>query len=150
MTKINDPEIHTWERVRRPFTGVVLKKPKLITVRMLEKWDVCHEGIVWFKLATTPRKNFPLTYDHVEDAFSRRIVEQRFRTVWFSWLAIRIFSDLSRQTLGNAAANRVLNTKLKEFMASVTVVSLNEYPQGILLIEQARLGQMLIRIIDEL
>ena len=139
----------TWERVKRPMTGMRLRKPKSITRNMLERWDICHEGMVWFDHVTTSDK-FPLTNEFIEQAFSRRVTDMRFRTVWFSWLAIRLFSDLSKQTTGNAAANRVLNAKLKEFMASVTLVSLRDLPEGIRAIEHARLGSMLVRILNEL
>ena len=149
MTTHKEPEFHTWERARHPLTGVKLRKPKSITRKMLERWDICYEAIVWFDKVAV-RRQFPLTNEFVEKAFSKRVFEMRFRTVWFSWLAIRLFSDLSKQCQDNATANRALNAKLQSFQAAVTVVSLKEMPEGIRAIEHARLGQMFIRILDEL
>jgi len=149
VTKIKEPELHTWDRVRHPMTGMKLRKPKSITRKMVERWDICYEGVVWFD-HIAPSGQFPLNDTFIEQAFSRRIVEMRFKTVWFSWLAIRVFSALSKQTKGNVTANRALNAKLKEFMAAVTLVSLRDLPEGLRAIEHARLGQLFVRILGEL
>jgi hypothetical protein len=140
----------TWVRAKRPLIGIKLRKPKSITRKMIDRWDVCFEGITWFNLVCTPAGRFPLTGEFVDQAFSKPTYEVRFKTVWFSWLAIRVFSDLSKQTTDKPLANRVLNAKLNEFQSAVTRVGLKELPYGLLMIEQAQLGHLFIQSIDDL
>lgn len=145
-----EQEIHTWQRTKRPLTGMKLRKPKSITRAMLDRWDICFEGITWFN-HVAPRGRFLLTEQFIDEAFSRHTVDIRFKTVWLGWLAIRLFTDLSRQTDGNATANRALNAKLREYSAAITRVNLKrDLPQGLLMIEQARLAHLLINMLSEL
>ena len=103
------------QRVVGPFSGVKLIKPGIVTLHMLEAWDVCYDGYVWLK---NNGSLLPLTPEAIEKAMQRTHVGE-FQISWLITINNHVFENFLRQT-DSKPARIAINKMRAEYNASVT------------------------------
>jgi hypothetical protein len=134
---------------RKPLSGLVLRKPKVVNLSMLERWDVCYDAHDWLKNTPGLKGFFRLHDGFVEDTFSRYSATVSFKPRWFVVLARHLGDDLMKQT-NNKLAHKIIRGQLAVYEAAVIASALRELPIGIRMEENVRLGQMLVKLIQDL
>lgn len=141
-------EIKTWERSTRPLSGVKLRKPRSITLKMLERWDVCYDAHAWFKQAVGARGYFPFDDAAIDRIFGKYTTALGFRTSWLIAMNNILLREFASQVEVNTTAYRVINKLRAEFNASVTASDLQNISPMLRNEEYAKLAKAWIKLIN--
>lgn len=133
-------------KVNETYTGLKLPKPKVLTLKMLEQWDVCYEGHAWFKARGT---SVDLDDKSIQKFMEQVRVGDRFKTVWLITLCNMILGRYALDVKTHTARVAINNVRA-DFVAQVTAVNLQDLPSDVLLAEQIRLMCRLAHIIRNL